>query len=81
MTYIIANSYASGRSWAKGYLSSEEPRKILHTGNQIRGHAFTHSDCLYLITNENTIIKTLMPALCGCSVFVQNDWILKTKPR
>lgn len=75
MTYVIAKTRSNGRSWAKTHLFPEEPHKILHTPNQIRGHAFMPRDCLYVVTNDKEIMQTLLPALCGCNIFFQDDWV------
>ena len=75
MTYVVANTQYEGKKWASFYLPSEEKRKVLSTGNQIRGRAFTHTDCLYIITADKQLIQVLLPALCGCTVHSHNEWI------
>lgn len=75
MTYIVANTRNEGKKWAKLYLGSEEKYEILSTRNQIVGRAFMHTDCIYIITSNMDIIKVLMPALVGASVFSHNSWI------
>ncbi len=73
MTYVIANTYYHGRKWSKSHLFPEEPRQLLHTQNQLRGKLFTHHDCLYVITNDQTILETLFPSVCGSRMFFQTD--------
>jgi hypothetical protein len=75
MTYVIADTQYIGKKWAGRYLPSEEKHRVLSTGNQIRGKAFNHHDCLYIITSDNELTQVLLPALCGCTVHSHNEWI------
>lgn len=70
MTYIIADTYYQGKKWAKRMLPPEETHFVLSTTNQIRGRLFTHTDCVYLITECLEKYQVLYPALCGCKIYV-----------
>jgi len=71
MTYIIADTYYKGKAWAKRMLSPEETHFVLSTTNQLRGRAFVHTDCVYVITDNVEMYQVLLPALIGCQVYGQ----------
>jgi hypothetical protein len=68
MTYIIADTQAAGKLWAKTDLL-EEPYKVFSTDAQLRGHAFYFPDDVYILTRNPQLLDCLLPALLGCRVF------------
>ena len=75
MTYIISNTQALGKQWAKKYLTPDEKYKILSTSDQIRGKIFVHEDDIYINTQNTEIIMVLLPACCGCRFYCHQAWL------
>ncbi len=75
MTYVLADTQYLGKKWASIYLGRDEKFKVLSTGNQIRGRAFLHTDCIYITTTDRDLTYVLIPALIGAKVFSSNEWI------
>jgi hypothetical protein len=45
---------------------------VLSTTNQIRGRAFGHKDCIYVVTDNVEMYQVLLPAMIGCGVYYQS---------
>ena len=68
MTYIIADTQAAGKLWAKADLQ-EEPYEVISRLEQIRGRGFLMKDTIYITTSNTLLLDCLLPALLGCRVF------------
>jgi len=79
MTYIIADTYYKGKAWAKQMLSPDEKHFVLSTTNQIRGRAFDHKDCIYVVTDNVEMYQVLLPAMIGCGVYWQRPKPIRRK--
>jgi hypothetical protein len=69
MTYILADTQNKGKYWASKMLFEYERYKVLSSEAQIRGKAFTSTDCVYITTSNPKLMNVLLPTFCGCSIF------------
>lgn len=77
MNVVVANTQREGKAFLQGFFKTTKGFKVCSTWNSIAGHRFDSNDLVYVLTDDSTLIKCLMPALQGASVFVMNDWIVK----
>ena len=77
MTYVVANTQAQGKGWAKIYLDQDERFEVLSTVRQVCGLTIHREDCVYITCTKEDLLKYLMPCLTGCRVTSCNKWINK----